>query len=87
MAKYIPENDLPKLKSELQTLDTAYVIVEGKQLKPSSCYYFSDNPAHILYNTNCPDTLRHTIEDILQKYVVDDEDQRIRTIKEKDGSI
>lgn len=78
MSKYILKTDLPKLKAELEGLDMAYVEVEGKQVKPSSCYYFGDSPAHILYNTNCPEMLRHTIEDILQKYITDDDEQGYR---------
>lgn len=69
MSLRIPEGDLAKLKNELERLDTGFVVVDGKTVKPSTCYYVGDNPAHILYNTNCPDMLRQTIEGILQKYI------------------
>lgn len=82
MAKYIPESDIPKLKAELDGLDLAYVEVEGKQVRPSSCYYVGETPAHILYNTNCPEMLRHTIEDILQKYVIDDAVEEVGDVRQ-----
>lgn len=69
MSLRITETNLLKLKKELDELETGHVEVDGKTVKPSSCYYIGNNPAHILYNTNCPDMLRHTIEGILQKYI------------------
>ena len=58
-----------KIKAELQALDNENVQVEDKSIKPSSCYYFGSNPAHILYNTNCPDSLKEKINAIISKYV------------------
>jgi hypothetical protein len=62
-----------KIKRELDALDQEFVPVDGKYIKPSSCYYFGAHPAHILYNTNCPETLKAKINAILLKYIPDDE--------------
>jgi hypothetical protein len=58
-----------KLKAELEELDQSLVEVNGRQLKPSQCYRFEIDPMHIMYNTNCPDDLRHRVEEIFSKYL------------------
>ena len=58
------------VKAELMLLDNYDLFVDGKHLKPSNCYYYSSSPLHVLYNTNCPDSLKEKIEDILEKYSV-----------------
>ncbi|UAY51225.1 hypothetical protein [Ferruginibacter albus] len=68
MDRIIAPNVFDKVKAELEELDNAFIEVNGKQLKPSSCYYIGYNPPHILYNTNCPDSLKLHIEKILSKY-------------------
>ena len=65
----IPDKEFDKIKAELAEIDESYVEVDGKQLKSSGCYYFGANPAHILYNTNCPDTLKKKINQIILKYL------------------
>ena len=65
-----PDIDLvEKVKAELEELDHDLIDVNGKQLKPSQCYRFEVNPVHVMYNTNCPDSLRHRVEEILSKYL------------------
>jgi len=58
-----------RIKEELDALDGEFIHVEGKNIKPSSCYYFGAHPAHILYNTNCPESLKQKIDSILLKYI------------------
>jgi hypothetical protein len=62
-----------KIKNELARLDEMEMMLDGKPVKPSSCYYFGSSPVHVLYNINCPDQLKHTIENIIQRYLSQDE--------------
>lgn len=71
-----------KVKAELEELDREMVTVEGNMLKPSQCYHFDINPLHVLFNTNCPDTLKEKVEAILSKYITPDEDRA-----QKQGSV
>jgi hypothetical protein len=57
-----------KIKAELAELDRESVQVEGQLLKPSQCYRIGFDPPHILYNTNCPRSLREKVQAILSKY-------------------
>jgi hypothetical protein len=66
---------LDKVKAELNELDHQLVDVEGNQLKPSQCYHFDTSPLHVLFNTNCPDSLKEKINSILSKYISQDEDR------------
>jgi hypothetical protein len=47
--------------------------VDGKQMKPSQCYRIEMNPLHVMFNTNCPETLQVKINSILAKYLQSDE--------------
>ena len=64
---YNPEI-LSRVKNELAQLDMAMIDVDGVQLKPSQCYTFGLSPTHVLFNTNCPDSLKQRIESIISKY-------------------
>ena len=61
---------LEKVKAELGELDRHLVEIGGKKLKPSQCYRFEADPAHILFNTNCPEDLKQKIQAILSKYSI-----------------
>ena len=61
---------LEKVKAELDELDRHLVEIGGKKLKPSQCYRFEADPAHILFNTNCPEDLKQKIQAILSKYSI-----------------
>lgn len=61
---------LEKVKAELCELDRHLVEIGGKKLKPSQCYRFEADPAHILFNTNCPEDLKQKIQAILSKYSI-----------------
>jgi len=63
------EKNLEQLTAELQELDKELVEIDGVHLKPSQCYHFEADPAHILYNTNCPDSLKQKIDGILAKHL------------------
>jgi hypothetical protein len=54
--------------AELKELDKESVEFDGIRMKPSKCYMFSLNPPYILFNTNCPDSLREKLLAILRKY-------------------
>lgn len=57
-----------QLRAELNELDTENVEVDGVMLKPSQCYRFDTNPVHILFNTNCPESLKEKLQAILLKH-------------------
>jgi hypothetical protein len=57
------------LLEELRQLDAEAIDVDGKQMKPSQCYHWEADPAHLLYNTNCPQDLRQKLQAIISKYV------------------
>jgi hypothetical protein len=65
----VPPEILEKLKEELGELDRYHVNIGRKKLKPSQCYRFDTDPAHILFNTNCPDDLKLKVEAIFSKYI------------------
>jgi hypothetical protein len=57
-----------KLREELEILEEEYVTLDGKLVKPSTCYRLETDPPHILYNTNCPENLKSKVEAILLKH-------------------
>jgi hypothetical protein len=57
-----------QFQQELEALDKETIEVDGKQLKPSQCYHIGIDPTHILFNTNCPATLKDRINAILERY-------------------
>jgi hypothetical protein len=59
-----------RMKAELKALDAEIIEVDGILLKPSQCYRVSTDSGHILFNTNCPDTLKERINAILERYKV-----------------
>jgi len=73
MKQQMPQNMLYKLKAELDELDKNSIVVDGKQLRPSQCYRLDTDPAHILFNTNCPETLKQKLQAILLKYIPQNE--------------
>ena len=52
---------LTRIQNELRALDEHNIEVDGKQLKPSQCYRVGVSPAHILFNTNCPDSIKQKV--------------------------
>jgi hypothetical protein len=69
MGELISKEALDKLMTELRALDTGTIDVGGKKLKPSQCYYYDISPPYVLFNTNCPETLKSRIQQILAKYI------------------
>jgi hypothetical protein len=57
-----------ELLAELDTLDKEPVEINGKQLKASQCYHIGVNPTHVLFNTNCPESLKEKVNTILARY-------------------
>lgn len=68
MRKTLSPEILEKVKAELGELDLHLVEIDGVKLKPSQCYRFEADPAHVLFNTNCPDGLKQKIQSIFSKY-------------------
>lgn len=57
-----------KLKEALEELDHEWVEIDGTKVRPSQCYHVDANPPHVLFNTNCPDSLKQKIQEILSHY-------------------
>jgi hypothetical protein len=66
----IDQTMFSRMVAELKELDREIVEVDGKLLKPSQCYRVTTDTGHIMFNTNCPDTLREKINAILDRYKV-----------------
>ena len=64
---------IEQLKLELNALDRDLVEIDGIRLKPSQCYRFEVDPVHVMFNTNCPDSLKQKVETILSKHLKPDE--------------
>lgn len=65
------KNTLEPLVNELHELDRELVKIDGQTIKPSQCYHFETDPLHLLFNTNCPDSLKERINGIVKKYIPD----------------
>ena len=73
MRNSLSPDRIKKLKEELGELERELVQIDGKQLKPSQCYRFNVDPVHVLFNTNCPDSLKKKINSIIAKYTKTEE--------------
>jgi hypothetical protein len=73
MSSSIKQEMVDRVKAELGELDREFVHIDGKPLKPSQCYQFHANPTHVLFNTNCPDTLKERVNAIIAKYILTNE--------------
>ena len=62
------------LLEELKMLDSQEITLNGTSIKPSQCYHWESDPAHLLYNTNCPPDLKQKLKDIIAKYTDSNED-------------
>jgi len=56
------------LLDELKMLDSQEITINGNSIKPSQCYHWESDPAHLLYNTNCPPDLKQKLQAIIAKY-------------------
>jgi len=63
-----PTDVLERIRQELEKLENETVQIDGVSLKPSQCYHLETEPAHVLFNTNCPDSLKEKVQAILDKY-------------------
>lgn len=68
MHPYIAPEFVEMLKEELRELDKETVELNGNPVLPSHCYRLELDPAHVLFNTNCPADLKDRIEGLLHKY-------------------
>jgi len=68
MRKSLSPDSIRKLKDELGELEREFVDIDGRRVKPSQCYRFNADPLHVLFNTNCPDSLKKKINSIIAKY-------------------
>lgn len=66
---------LLEIKLALHQLDKEKVDLDGMMVLPSQCYRLETDPPHILFNTNCPDSVRQKIEAILSNYTDTNEDR------------
>ena len=51
----------------MEKLDHQTVEVDGVKLEACKCYHYSLNPVHVLFNDNCPESLKQTIKDIFER--------------------
>lgn len=58
-----------RLLQELKDLEDQRFEIDGKTVRPSQCYHWEADPAHLLYNTNCPPDLKKKLDLIISKYV------------------
>ena len=63
------------LIEELRSLDNETITLDGTSIKPSQCYHWEAEPAHLLYNTNCPADLKQKLQAIISKYIPTDENR------------
>ena len=72
----LPSKDnLYKLLTELDQINEEMVEVDGRLLKAGQCYRYEISPPHILFNTDCPESLKQKISSILTKYLPPDENR------------
>jgi hypothetical protein len=64
------KNQRELFEAELKTIEQAVVEMNGKQIKPSKCFHIQLDPPHVLFNENCPQSLREKIQDLLQRYTL-----------------
>jgi hypothetical protein len=64
---------IDNIKTDLDHLDRESIFIDGIYLKPSQCYHFDIDPVHILFNTNCPESVREKVQAILSKHIPVDE--------------
>jgi hypothetical protein len=73
MRRSLSPKILQMVKADLSELDQDFVEIDGMKLKPSQCYRFDVDPAHVIFNTNCPEELKQKVQAILSKYIISDE--------------
>ncbi len=57
-----------KIKTELARLDEEHINFDGINMVPSKCYHVELDPFHVLFNTNCPDSLKQKVQGILSEH-------------------
>jgi hypothetical protein len=74
MSNLLQPEDRERLQRELASLDLEQVELDGLPLKASQCYKVAMDPLHVLFNTNCPDSLRSKVNSIISRYAIEDAD-------------
>ena len=74
MLQALKPEDRERLQRELAMLDLEQVQLDGMPLKANQCYKVEMDPLHVLFNTNCPDSLRTRINSIVSKYSIENAD-------------
>lgn len=59
---------IDQLREDLDTLNRDWMNLEGSDLSAAQCYHLETSPPHILFNMNCPESLREKLKAILHKY-------------------
>jgi hypothetical protein len=62
------KHPIDHLRDDLDLLNKEWKDIEGSPLSANQCYHFETDPPHFLFNMNCPDNLRHELNDLLLKY-------------------
>lgn len=74
----VNDHTAQQIKKDLEKLNETDMVIDGRKVKPCTCYYFDTDPLHVLYNTNCPEMLKNEIERIIKTHIPDAEDSTFK---------
>jgi hypothetical protein len=60
---------IANIKAELDELDNYRIDVHGKRFIASQCYRFFVNPVVVLFNSNCPESIKQKVQSIVSRYI------------------
>ncbi len=59
------------VKAAMEELGNRTIIINGVETNACSCYYYSLNPPHVLFNDNCPEMLKEEIRSIFRYFEIE----------------
>ena len=71
MEAAIEQGKQDAIKGAMEALGNNTITVDGVETQANRCYYFSLNPPHVLFNDNCPESLKESILSIFSYYDVE----------------
>ena len=67
MQPQIDMNQYMAIMDAMDKLSQATIDVNGIKLEACNCYHYSLNPVHVLFNDNCPESLKQHIKQIFEE--------------------